>query len=188
MGTLMASWPCGIALGLIAQGQIAERFGWRAGMEVTALFSLASFVLLLVFYRLPPGAPGTSVQPTWWNPPTGPSLRAVLVASIAWSCFNLGLTAFFSFGPGLLASRGMSGLEAATVTSLPLWIAILSMPLGSCVPQRLPRPRLVEGLSYLMTAAMPLTALFERSARRLTAGNMTMPSTNQLPPTSSTVR
>lgn len=157
MGTLMASWPCGIALGLIAQGQIAERFGWRAGMEVTALFSLASLVLLLVFYRPPPGAPeASSVRPTWWKPPAGPSLRALLVACIAWSCFNLGLTAFFSFAPGLLVSRGMSGLEAATVTSLPLWIAILSMPLGGYVLHRLARPRLVEGLSYLMTAAVLL--------------------------------
>jgi predicted MFS family arabinose efflux permease len=153
MGTLMASWPCGIALGLIAQGQIAEHFGWRTGMEVTALFSLGSLVLLLVFYRPPQDAAGAAVQTTWWHPPARPSLRALLIAAIAWSCFNLGLTAFFSFGPGLLASRGMSGLEAAAVTSLPLWIAILSMPLGSYMLQRLPRPRLVECLSYLVSAA-----------------------------------
>jgi MFS family permease len=120
---------------------------------VTAHFCVASLVLLLVFYRPPQDARGAPVQTTWWKPPTGPSLRALLVASLAWSCFNLGLTAFFSFGPGLLASRGMSGLEAATVTSLPLWIAILSMPLGGYVLQRLPRPRLVEGLSYLVAAA-----------------------------------
>jgi len=79
----MASWPFGIALGLIAQGQIAERFGWRNGKEVTALFCLASLVILLLFYRPPQGVPNTPVRSEWWNPPTGPSLRALLVASIA---------------------------------------------------------------------------------------------------------
>ena len=37
MGTLLSSWPFGIALGLMVQGRIAESFGWRTGMAIAAL-------------------------------------------------------------------------------------------------------------------------------------------------------
>ena len=33
MGTLLSSWPFGIAFGLVVQGRIAESLGWRTGMR-----------------------------------------------------------------------------------------------------------------------------------------------------------
>ena len=47
MGTLLSSWPFGIALGLIVQGRIAESLGWRTGMAIAALFCLFALVLIL---------------------------------------------------------------------------------------------------------------------------------------------
>jgi predicted MFS family arabinose efflux permease len=157
MGTLMSSWPFGIALGLIVQGRLAESFGWRGSMATTALFCLISLVLLLTLYRPPqddvsPGS-ATATESTWWNPPDWPSLRGVLIASLAWSCFNLGLILLFSFGTSFLGTRGVAGVEAAAVTSLALWIAILSIPLGGFLLQRVAMPRLMASLSYLAAAA-----------------------------------
>jgi len=150
MGTLMSSWPFGIALGLIVQGRIAESFGWRTGMAVAALFCLLALVLMVAVYRPPPGAAARSAGgETWWNPPDWPSLRSVLIAGTAWGCFNLALIVLFSFGASLLALRGMSLQDAAAVTSIALWIAILSIPLGGHLLQRSATPRLWANLSYV---------------------------------------
>jgi MFS family permease len=99
MGTLLSSWPFGIALGLMVQGRIAESFGWRTGMAIAALFCLLALVLILVVYRPPPDTPARAGGgDTWWNPPDWLSLRSVLIAASAWGCLNVGLIIMFSFG------------------------------------------------------------------------------------------
>jgi Uncharacterised MFS-type transporter YbfB len=47
----------------------------------------------------------------------------------------------------------MPRLDAAFVTSLPLWMAILSIPIGGFIVQRSATPRLIANLSYLAAAA-----------------------------------
>ena len=160
MGTFLSSWPFGIALGLIVQGRIAESLGWRAGMAIAALFCLFALVLILVVYHSPPGAAARAAGgSTWWNPPDWPSLRSVLIAGTAWGCFNVGLIILFSFGASLLAVRGMSMQDAASVTSIALWILILSSPLGAYLLQRSAIPGLLANLSYL-AAGLALLALY----------------------------
>lgn len=160
MGTLLSSWPFGIALGLIVQTRIAESLGWRTGMVIAALFCLVALILILVFYRPPPGA---AARPAgggaWWNPPDWISLRSVLIAATAWGGFNLGLIVLFSFGASLLVVRGMSAQDAASVTSIALWIAILSVPVGGYLLQRSAYSRLLAHLSYL-AAGLALLALY----------------------------
>jgi predicted MFS family arabinose efflux permease len=160
MGTFLSSWPFGIALGLIVQGRIAESIGWRAGMAIAALFCLFALVLILVVYRSPPGAAARAAGGSpWWNPPDWPSLRSVLIAGTAWGCFNVGLIILFSFGASLLAVRGMSVQDAASVTSIALWILIPSSPLGAYLLQRSAIPGLLANLSYL-AAGLSLLALY----------------------------
>lgn len=153
MGTLMSSWPFGIALGLIVQGRIAEALGWRPSMALAALFCLFSLVLVLALYRPPADGQAVAAGGTWWNPPDWSSLRSLLVACVAWSSFNLGLILLLGFGTDLLAARGMAVLDASAVTSIPLWIAILSIPIGGFLVQRSKAPGLLAGLSYVAAAA-----------------------------------
>jgi len=160
MGTLLSSWPFGIALGLIVQGRIAESLGWRTGMAIAALFCLLALVLILVVYRPSPGAAArTGGGNTWWNPPDWLSLRSVLIAASAWGFVNVGLIIMFSFGASLLAVRGMSMQDAASTTSIALWISIFSVPVGGYLLQRTARPRLLANLSYL-AAGLALLALY----------------------------
>jgi predicted MFS family arabinose efflux permease len=160
MGTLLSSWPFGIALGLMVQGRIAESFGWRTGMAIAALFCLLALVLILVVYRPPPDtAAREGGGNTWWNPPDWPSLRSVLIAASAWGCLNVGLIIMFSFGASLLAVRGMSMQDAASITSIALWISIFSVPVGGYLLQRSARPRLLANLSYL-AGGLALLALY----------------------------
>jgi predicted MFS family arabinose efflux permease len=158
MGSLMSSWPFGIALGLIVQGRIAEALGWRTSMALAALFCLVSLALVVTLYRPPPDGQAATKEGTWWNPPDWSSLRSLLVACVAWSFFNLGLIVLLGFGADLLAARGMAVLDASAVTSIPLWIAILSIPIGGLIVQRSKTPGLFAGLSYV-TAAAALVAL-----------------------------
>ena len=150
MGTLMSSWPFGIALGLIAQGRIAEALGWRASMAVAALLCLLSLVLVLMLYRPPPDArPVAAGGGTWWSPPDRSSLQSLLIACVAWGVFNLGLITLLSFGAAHLVRRGWTMLDATAVVSIPLWIAILSIPVGGFFVQRSRSPGLMACLSYL---------------------------------------
>lgn len=159
MGTLMSSWPFGIALGLVFQGHVAEAFGWRTSMAVAALYCLVSLVLVLTLYRPPPDAPVMAKGGTWWNPPDWISLRSVLIACTAWGLFNLGLIMLLSFGANLLVVRGMSILDAGATTSIALWIAILSIPLVGYILERSKSPGLLACLSYVV-AAGALVALY----------------------------
>lgn len=150
MGTLMSSWPFGIALGLIVQGRVAEALGWRASMAVAALLCLLSLVLVLTLYRPPPDArPAVAGRGTWWRPPDRYALRSLLIACVAWGVFNLGLITLLSFGAAHLARRGWTMLDATAVVSIPLWIAVLSIPVGGFIVQRSKSPGLMASLSYL---------------------------------------
>ena len=53
--------------------------------------------------------------------------------------FNLGLIAYFSFVPGLLVESGYNLADGAFVTSLVLWLLMISMPVGGLWLQRTSR-------------------------------------------------
>ena len=68
-----------------------------------------------------------------------PPLRQVLpltVASVMWASLNLGLVIFFSFAPALLQERQVGTSEAAALTSVALWILMVSVPVGGYLAQR----------------------------------------------------
>jgi len=127
-------------------------------MAIAALFCLLALVLILGVYRPPPD---TAVRGggdnTWWNPPDWRSLRSVLIAAGAWGCINLGLITMFSFNASVLATRGMSMQDAASITSIALWISIFSVPIGGYLLQRSARPRVLANLSYLAAGLALLT-------------------------------
>ena len=144
MAVILSTWPLGIALGLFSQPRIAEAFGWRAVMLLASGFCLVSMLLVTVFYRAPP-----EEGPLVPAPPGGRSfglpprriLAPVIVAGIMWGAFNSGLVGYFSFVPGLLAGRGgMTLAQSGALTSLALWVGMLSIPLGGFVAQRIGRP------------------------------------------------
>jgi predicted MFS family arabinose efflux permease len=137
MGILLASWPCGIALGLVVQGRLAAAAGWPAVMHTTAALCLLALLLIALTYRPPPGA--TAVVASGTGKPALPPAAETLptmVAALIWGAFNLGLVLFFSFAPALLAEQGMAPLAAASLASTALWITMLSVPLCGYAVQR----------------------------------------------------
>jgi predicted MFS family arabinose efflux permease len=141
MGIVLASWPFGIAVGLLVQAPIAAALGWPWVMHIAAGLCAVGMLLVLALYRSPPQAasePGTSRSAApgrFALPPKWETLSA-LVAGAIWGSFNIAMVLFFSFGPLMLIEHGARPVEAASWTSIALWICMFSVPLGSFAVQR----------------------------------------------------
>jgi predicted MFS family arabinose efflux permease len=143
MGVLLASWPLGIATGLVFQAAMAAAVGWPDVMYLAA--GISSLAMLLVFglYRAP-GAVGRKTRRprktrpalAWIAlPPWDESLPAMVSGAI-WGSYNIGMIVFFSFGPLLLVEQGALPVQAASWTSVALWICMFSLPLGGLLVHR----------------------------------------------------
>jgi predicted MFS family arabinose efflux permease len=162
MGILLASWPFGIGTGLLIQSAMAASLGWRWAMYSAAGFSALALLFVVALYRSPEGktkprggrktaASGSSGSRRLVFPPAGETLPA-LVAGAIWGSYNVGLVVFFSFVPLLLAEHGALPLEAASWTSLALWICMGSVPLGGYLVHRIGHANAVIATSCLIGA------------------------------------
>jgi predicted MFS family arabinose efflux permease len=162
MAIILATWPLGIALGLLAQPLIATAFGWRAVMLSAAVACLVSMTLVTLLYRAPAEQAPAGATSRLSLPPAC-TLVPVIVSGVIWGAFNAGLVGYFSFVPPLLAEAGGMTISAAgAITSLALWVGILSIPIGGYVAQRLQRPALTVFL-FSGAAGVALIAITEGS-------------------------
>ena len=158
MALLIASWPLGLALGLLLFVPLAAAYGFGAVMQAGALLSLMSLVLVAIVYRAPPGE----------GPKASPGLRltlsarewlAICFAGSVWMTYNVGYIVLISFLPGLFVGHGWSFADASRIVSFLGWILIPSLPLTGYLAERYSRPNffLVGGVivSGLAAAALP---------------------------------
>lgn len=164
MAVILSTWPFGIALGLFTEPVIAQVLGWRAIMLLAGGVCLVSLMLVALFYRSPPDEGGSksdndpAAQP-FGLPPLG-VLAPVVAAGVMWGSFNAGLVAYFSFVPSFLAEGGGMTLAAAgAMTSLALWVGMVSIPFGGYAVQRIGRPRVtIVVFSTLAASCLALIA------------------------------
>ena len=140
MSIFLASWPFGIAVGLILLGPLAEALGWRVVMNGIATLCCLSALMLGFGYRRPPAdiAPsggGTRSMGAGAFPPCRQVLSLALGGCI-WANLNLGLVLFFSFAPDMLIGQGLAPATAGRLTSLAPWVLIVSLPLGGYFVER----------------------------------------------------
>jgi predicted MFS family arabinose efflux permease len=161
MAVILSTWPFGIALGLFTQPLIAAVFGWREMVLLSGGFCVVSLLLVALCYRSPPpeapagAAPITASGGRLGLPPTR-IIAPVIAAGIMWGSFNAGVVGYFSFVPVLLAERdGMTIAQSGALTSLALWIGMLSIPFGGYVAQWLHRP----GATIVLFSGCAATAL-----------------------------
>ena len=145
MAVVLASWPFGIAAGLLIQPWIGASFGWQAVMQAAASLSALALLLIALTYRSPPavGPAMSDKAMARARPLVLPSRRQILpltLAGIIWGNGNVGFVLFFSFTPQLLGELGYSPVAAASLPSTALWITMLSVPLGGYLIQRLGEP------------------------------------------------
>lgn len=141
MAVVLSTWPFGIALGLFVEPRIAVAFGWRSVMLLAGVICLVSLLLVALFYRVPPAETEVASHAQGASVPQWRTLAPVVVAGIMWGSFNAGLVTYFSFVPSFLAAGGgLSMASAGALTSIALWVGMMSIPFGGFVVQRLGRP------------------------------------------------
>ena len=80
-----------------------------------------------------------------------------------WGSFNSGVVGYFSFVPVLLAERGsMTMARSGALTSLALWVGMLSIPFGGYVAQWFRRP----GATIVLFCGCAASALASDRRRR----------------------
>ena len=141
MAIFIASWPLGLALGLMLYTPLAQAFSWGTVMQAAALFSLLSAVLVALRYRDPPGLAETPRAELRLNLGAREWL-AVSCAGFVWMIYNVGYIALISFLPGFFGGHGLSPAQAASVVSFLGWTLIPSVPLAGYLAERLGRPNL----------------------------------------------
>jgi MFS family permease len=128
MGIFVNSWPLGIALALLVLPPIGLAFTLPgAFLFVPALAALA-FIALAIVYREPVAQDAPAISKC--SVPAVKAIKAVTVAGAMWGLLNASIGMIFGFGPALLTERGWNVTEATSVTSIVLFLTVVSVPLG----------------------------------------------------------
>ena len=146
MSVMLTSWPVGIGLTLATLGTLASATSWRVAVHVTVAASFLAFVLMVALYRDPPdrqapaGGAALAARERWLS----------ILAGIVWGLFNASYVVFLSFAPGFLVSRGIAVGAAGAITSLAIWVTLVSVPLGGLLADRMKRPDLLTVVGSLL--------------------------------------
>jgi len=160
MAILVASWPLGLALGLLLFTPLAVSQSWNVVMFTAALMVLASLLPVALNYRDPPGMSAgsnsslnlTLTQKEWLS---------VSLAGSIWTTYNVGFIVLISFLPELFTAHGYSITGAGLVVSFLGWMLIPTIPLAGYLAERWHRPNLFLIGGFLITglaaALLPFT-------------------------------
>ena len=151
MAISIASWPFGLAVGLVLFGPLAESVGWSAVMHLGALAAFAALLIVLVIYRDP--APSGAGMMRFALNLTRREWLLVVVAGAIWGLFNVAYIVLISFAPELFTVRGYTLPEASRIVSLIGWVLIPSVPLAGFFIERIGWPNLVMVVALAITCA-----------------------------------
>lgn len=161
MAIYLNGWPVGIGLAMVSQVDMAVEYSWQMVFLSTGVLAALAMVIVWIFYRNPVAAAGGAGAGAR---PAGLSAREFVLISLAgliWTLSNAGWVSLISFAPGFMETRGIEIGEAAALTSLATWLAIIGVPLGGYLASRWGRPDVFIVLATvaggLATAAVPYT-------------------------------
>jgi predicted MFS family arabinose efflux permease len=161
MSIFVASWPLGLAVGLISLPLLATVASWPAAMYAAASTAFACLVFVALIYRDPPNAQ-SGTNSTFRVAMSGREWLLISLAGLIWSTYNVGYIVLISFLPELFIARRNSLAEAGRIVSLLGWVLIPSVPLSGYVAERLDRPNLLMVAGFctaaLAAAALPFTS------------------------------
>lgn len=163
MSILVASWPFGLALGLITFPAIASWGEWPPVMYAAVAVIVVSFILVAMIYRDPSDLPAL-LDGKFQIALTGREWLLVLIAGLIWGAYNVAYIVMISFLPELLVARGYLLTEAGRTVSVLGWALIFTVPIGGFLAQRLGWLNLFIAGSLIVTALagalLPFTSYF----------------------------
>jgi MFS family permease len=153
MAIFVNSWPAGIAMSLLTLPSIGTAHGVNAVDFFVAVLIVIGIALAMTYHPPQGVAPAVTASAR----PDFRTTLAVTVAGLIWGLFNVGFAVIFSFGPTMLVERGWTIAQGGSVISIVLWLAVISVPLGGFVADRLKRPQTVLVVGSLVTTALVLS-------------------------------
>jgi MFS family permease len=159
LAVMLTAWPVGIAIGLLTHGQVAGAHGWDWVMYLTAIAALVALFLTAVFYRAPPSPVTASNAPLRFSLPSR-QLVHVSIVGMGWTLFNAAFILVVSFTPDALVSAGYDYAAAQSVTSLFMWVTVITVPLGGRLLQSSGHIAPAIAVSLLLASATVIAIAF----------------------------
>ena len=151
MGIFANSWPVGIASALVILPLIGNSAGFTWAMLTVTIFIVFGLILFSLFYE---DMDGLGEQQTQGFRINGTALIALLLAGIIWAFYNAALAMIFSFAPIFLIEKGWSMVSASAATSIVLWLAVISIPIGGFLADKTRKKDLIIISSLTSFAAL----------------------------------
>lgn len=155
MGIFVNSWPAGIAVALMILPLIAEATGLTGALVLVVVLAIAGFLALTFLYRSPTAPSAATSGGAHLR---GARFAAILAAALIWAFYNAALHMVFGFGPAMLSQRGWSMAGGGSMTSVVLWLLVVSVPVGGYLADRTGRTDLIIVVGMLAFAAMLVVA------------------------------
>jgi MFS family permease len=143
LSIFIISWPLGIAMALLVLPPLAAPGDLGLAWAVVLGLLAVSLGLFGAVYRAPAAPPAARAGPYATGFPVG----ALLLAGAIWALYNGALAMIFSFGPALLADRGVTLIAASSMTSLFMVLLSVALPLGGLLADRTGRPDTIIAVS-----------------------------------------
>ncbi len=167
LGGMLAAWPLGVVLALVALPPLTEMAGgsWRLSMLAVALACGAALALTVPVLQARPQTQETagSGKATGGEGPLGlrpGELGPVCAAGVAWVGQNVAFATLLGFAPAILADRGWGLAAAGLLASVAGWARIPLLPFGGALAERTGRPLLTASLLHAASAAAVLLFAF----------------------------
>ena len=161
LAVFITSWPGGIALALYTLPGFAEAVSLPAVFFLTGALNLAGMAGVWKLYRLPPGGRGGGLRAATVRL-LPREIWLTLLVTLVWMSYSMLYLILMSFAPALLASRGLSPVEAGGLAGAAgLWFAVSTFASGFFADWlRRPAPIVLVSLSLMIAAfaALPFLA------------------------------
>jgi MFS family permease len=152
MAIFVNSWPAGVGISLLTLPAIGTAHGASAVfLAVAALIAVG--IVLIMLYRPPATAVAQAESAARLDKSV---LLASMAAGLIWGLFNVGFAMILSFGPSLLVERGWTITGAGSITSIVLWLSVISVALGGFAADRFSRPQTILVAGSIVFAALML--------------------------------
>jgi MFS family permease len=152
MAIFVNSWPAGVGISLLTLPSIGTAHGASAVFLAVAALIAAGNLLIMV-YRPPKSSAAKSTRAARLDKS---AILAATAAGLIWGLYNVGFAMVLSFGPSLFVERGWTIAGAGSVTSIVLWLSVVSVALGGFAADRLKRPQTILVAGSIVFAALML--------------------------------
>ena len=160
LAAYITSWPAGITIALYTLTPFAEAVSLPAAFFLTAALNLVGMIAVWRFYRLPPGAvkASTSAAPIRLERLLPREIWLTVLVTMVWMSYSTLYLLLMSFTPSLLVERGLSSVEAASLTGLAAGLFAASTFVSGFFADWANRPVLIVSVTLSLMVAL-FTAL-----------------------------